>query len=274
MRDRVPDVVRQLADELASVDWLPPEELRRRARRRTRIGIGWGSATLAVLLIVAIGGPGLRRQTTGPQRYGTATAPATLLPDEQAIPGRSLLQPDDIAPGYLVDRTELWPNSAKGWALEWTECPGWAALSITGFRLHIALRRTYLTGPGGESLVQDVRLFLPGRAERMVPEAQRVANGCGTFDGHLPPDYTSVGWHTLAVLRTGFAGDESVLIRHGMRSEDANGMPTGPETVRLYAVVRRGDLVASLDLPGSLEDRAVAITRTAVTRMCAEATGC
>ncbi|MFC4148367.1 hypothetical protein ACFO0M_19110 [Micromonospora mangrovi] len=273
MRDDDLTFVGLVQQELRSVRWAEPAELRARARRRTRRTTL--VAAVAVLLVASAatavaadraGGPVGPVAAGGPT--GTVAAPATPTPTPSGraeIPDSALLEAGDLpvkTAGRLGDSGLGEPVRVDA-RLE--TCARERQIYLKPTVSRYSRSRTVLRSPGGvPALSQDVYrvdppwgLGLFGDIDRMVqacPEWRTTA--ARSLTGRAGSGQLVDRWETAM---TDFAGDQSVLLRHavGEPADLAGDGPAGPAaSVDVTLVIRVGDLVTVLvPGPGMIADR-------------------
>ncbi len=265
--------------------WEPTERVRQRGRqrtRRTRIAAALASV-LAVALIVTgaaalADGPNRRPlpgpatgspsptppPSTVPNRTGgpplpSATAsgapsqsrPPTGSPSatDPAVPLPAMLQPADVPSGYQPHAPETLGDWTFGFSAGSCRSPDHP---LFGLRSRAERIRAY-EGGFDKPLNQRVRRYSSADAGRFMDLVRDRVRTCGS---------TSV---TLAVPASGFAGDESLLVRTDF----------GEGYVALHIFVRQGDLVSEVwrkDLidPAAARD----LGRKVAARLCAGTDAC
>ncbi|WP_159104532.1 hypothetical protein [Plantactinospora sp. BB1] len=285
-----PELADRIAEEVATVRWLAPEEIRTRARRRSRIRSLVG--TVAVLVVVASGSVmAVERYVPRPLPAGgqpllagpSAPVPS---PDPVAIPASALLQPEDVGPGLVVEREEVRLETVVE-VVDATVplgCPGYALRDRYDGLARVVRRHTVQQPPtvpgdphsGAPVVHERVFRLLPGAARQVFADARAVPDLCAEYrtPGAIEVDGRGLAVdaeHRWRVLAEDFAGDESVLLdwRTTVRRQDSAAVVDGPAS-RLVGVVRVGDLVATVDRVDEAPDpkRAEALTRRAAVRLC------
>jgi hypothetical protein len=125
------------------------------------------------------------------------------------------------------------PGPAEPWAWEMPYCPGYRAedYQAPAHRLAVEVREQ----PG---VVELVETYHSGWGPRAVAEIRVVLRECGSYEyGERGDPRAFLEQHL--VLRTGFAGDESLLV------ETVRLRPPDTET-RYAVVVRRDDVVSTV----------------------------
>jgi hypothetical protein len=194
------------------------------------------------------------------------------------LPAEMLLQSEDVGTGVVVENeyTLVAGEEATTWFMNLDGCPSYAGLHVTAWQRYTFLRgRNLVVGPVGEpgdTVFASVARYPLASARQFVTDVNRVAAACpvvvspgGEASTPQKPMHTR---HTWSVIGQGFAGDQSVLVRHKVYDVvDATGATTLYDT-SIIAVVRVGDVVAVLerylDDPAALKSLAI----KAATRIC------
>ncbi|MFC8618217.1 hypothetical protein ACFT9M_17635 [Micromonospora purpureochromogenes] len=270
------------------LSWAPTDQVRRRGRqriRRTRIAAGLASVVAVAVVaggVAALAGgrdaaplpvtpgtgsptptstpstdPGPTRSPSAPSRPDdaspsrppqTSSRPTTSAADP-AIPTAAMLQNGDGPSGYRVAGGDI----DGDWNLAFSAA-GCARADHPLFRLDArAERGRRLSGGPDRMVLQRVERLSPRDADRYLGLVRDRVDSCGG---------ESV---TLTVVASGFAGEESVLVRARYTS--------GGEALHLF--VRQGDLVSELWQKG-LTDPAASreLGRDAARRLCAGIDSC
>ncbi|GIJ77352.1 hypothetical protein SAMN05443287_105235 [Micromonospora phaseoli] len=279
-------VMELLQRDLQGVRWLEAAEIRAVARRRSRMGMALVFLAVLSTSVVAV--------AAMPAREGVAPAGRSTVsptPREEIAP-EALLHPEDMPTNVGAPTTDTGVGEPIELDPAWTRCleekrikplwetsryvrsqsltqdpPAWVADGTDArWSKSISLhQKVYRISPELE------RTFFAGIERRITPCLAWESVEVGQIEMKEWADFWAVQrWEVTA---EGFAGDESVLIRHTTgetRRDDANGevvaRPMEPETI---AVVRVGDLVTVFRLSnwgGDVELRHLATV--AAKRMC------
>ncbi|MEU4378975.1 hypothetical protein [Micromonospora echinofusca] len=303
MRDE-PRFVEQLHRDLRDVRWPEPAEIRARARRRSRRT----ALTAAVAVLVVVSGSavavgewaGRMDAPPAPVAAATAASPTTAGPAE--IPQDALLAPADLPlrTGVQLGEAGLMEPVRVDPVLE--SCGRERGVPSAAPTSRYSRSQTLLWAPvspvtRGPALTQDVYRVHPGQGRLVFGLVGLLLNACAewqltksTLFGGSPVATTQT--HRWETSISGFAGDESVMLRHvsmPSRLRVSGKVAAADEAVEVTMVVRVGDLVTVVALsPGTLEDTAAGtrpgglssadlqtLGRTAARRMCASANpGC
>ncbi|MEU2661718.1 hypothetical protein [Micromonospora sp. NPDC007220] len=292
MRDET-TFVEQLHRDLREVRWPEPAEIRARARRRSRRTAVL--AAVAVLVVsasaVTVGGwAGREEAPPAPLSAATFASPATAVRAE--IPQEALLAPVDVPlkTGVSLGAAGLREPVRVDPVLE--SCGRDRGVPSDPPTSRYSRSRTLLRVSADPTtrhpalLTQDVYRVDPGQGRLVFGLVGILLGACAEWQ-------STVRTHRWETPVSGFAGDESVMLRHvSLRSQDpAAGKVAAPDaSVEVTMVVRVGDLVSVVVTgPGALEDRVdgarpgdglsyadlETLGRTAARRMCASAVpGC
>jgi hypothetical protein len=196
-----------------------------------------------VALAMTGAGAGVALAVTAPSEPVPPAATPTVEsgPPDMIGPGR-LLTAEDLGPGQW--RTDDWDGPEwedtrpPGWPPE--DCLGTAARSVQRVDLGDV---AWSTGPVTEQVQSDwvyqvVELFEPGDGQAVFAAVREAAVRCEPGGATTHPGYS--------ILDSGFAGDESLLLRQETYSYE--GEELAPEPGLDYvALVRVGDAVATVD---------------------------
>ncbi|MEV6813546.1 hypothetical protein [Micromonospora sp. NPDC051296] len=289
MRDEDLRLVEAVHRELRDVRWLEAADVRAVARRRSRFrAAGAAVGVLVVLSASAVAVTALPAE--GPLM---GTAPASAPKARVEIPLDALLQPEDMSTRVDAPFTQAGFGEPIKIEPVWTQCleergisPAWETSRYSRSQL---LRRippveddSVLGWDRSTQLIQDVYRISPELERTFFAGIERRIKPCLDWGNVQPRLIAPDEWADLfqrqrwEVVGRGFAGDESVLIRHSIletRRGDASGeVLGGPTAVFTTAVVRLGDLVTVFNTAGWGNDselRQLAVV--AAKRMCVAA---
>ncbi|MEU4639013.1 hypothetical protein [Micromonospora sp. NPDC023814] len=300
MRDETRFVDR-LHRDLRDVRWPEPAEIRARARRRSRrAALTAAVAVLAVMSGSAYAAAG-RPVSPPPLVAAIPVSPANAAPAE--IPQEALLTPRDVPlkTGVQLGETGMVEPVRVDRVLE--SC-GRARGVPTGLPTSRYSRsQTLLWAPTDATtqhpmLTQDVYRVDPDQGRLVFGLVGLLLNACAEWrlagsafvEGR---SVTTVDTHRWDTPVSGFAGDESVMVRHvslAPRGQFGGKVVAAAPSVEVTMVVRVGDLVTVVATgPGAVADTVdgvrpgrglshaelEALGRTAARRMCAAANpGC
>jgi hypothetical protein len=254
MRDDLTFVERVHRD-LRDVRWPEPEEIRSRARRRSR-----RAAALAAAAVLAVTSGSVYVATGRPQQSVPPPAAATPEPGTAEIPQGALLTASDFAAptGVQLGDSGLGETVRLDPLLK--RCGGERGLPPVDPASRYSRSLTFLS-PGESSrtpvraaLSQDVYRVDPVVGAQLFGQIKMLLNACGKWQAVAPsmvagrpaPAESEHHWE-LAV--SGFAGDESAIVRHGTlppRTSLGGGTSGVTGSIEVTIVVRVGDLVTVL----------------------------
>ncbi|MEU5786524.1 hypothetical protein ABZ754_02190 [Micromonospora purpureochromogenes] len=259
------DFVDRLHRDLGGVRWAEPAEIRARARRRSRRTAALAAtAVLAVLSgsgYVAVGRSGTPAPPAPPVAAVSAST-ATAGPAE--IPQEALLSARDVRLKTDVQLSEAGLGEAVRVDPVLEACGRERGVSSAATSRY-SRSQTLLRPVGGVAaplLTQDVyrvdaaqgRLVFGAVASLLDVCAEWEIRGSGQRGGRTVPTVTPHRWERSA---GGFAGDESVLLRHVSLPPASVADGTAlklPPKVEATMVVRVGDLVTVISTgPGTLK---------------------
>ncbi|MFG2099115.1 hypothetical protein ACIBXA_23480 [Micromonospora echinaurantiaca] len=302
MREDV-TVVDQLNRALREVQWPEPAEIRARARRRSRRTAA-GAATAVLVLVTGFGYVAADRSTPPAPLVaatpGPPASPATAGLTE--IPQEALLDPRDVPlkTGTRLGAAGLREPVRVDPMLE--SCGRQRGVASTAPTSRYSRSQTLLppaTGPTGQHpvLTQDVYRVEPDQSPAVFGLVKLLLHACAEWEftgsavlnGRVVSTVNPHRWETPV---SGFAGDESVMVRHvplAPRSRTGGKPVAATPPVEVTMVVRVGDLVTVVATgPDTIKDTVddarpgglsytdlEALGRTAARRMCVAANpGC
>ncbi|MEU5904365.1 hypothetical protein ABZ780_08315 [Micromonospora sp. NPDC047467] len=283
MRDD-PTFVERVHRDLSDVRWPEPQEIRARARRRSRRT----AALAAVAVLAAVTGPAYALTERA------ATPPETAVPKPVGtmatadIPQESLLTPSEVpvVTGVQLGDAGLGELVRLDPVLQ--RCGDDRGLPEVRAYSRYSRSQTLLSptrdggGPVRAELSQDVYRLDPGASGQLFAQLRSLLSACREwrYSGSIVVDGETTSAeiaHAWEMAASDFAGDDSILVRHVPYAP--LGPPAGIKLrptgrVDMTLVVRVGDLVTVL-VPGSdltLSDAEFeALGRAAAQRMCAAA---
>ncbi|MGW4155558.1 hypothetical protein ACWEDF_20610 [Micromonospora chersina] len=277
MRDDDLTFVELVQRDLRDVRWAEPSELRARGRRRSRRAAAAVTA-LAVLLVASattvvagghVGGP-TDTVVTGAGAGSPTSTPVTFPPFGRGIPEGVLLEPRDLTlkTGARLGDVGLGEPVQVDGQLESCARQRGIYLQPTVSRYS---RSWVLLRPVAEVsdrvppvLSQDVYRVDPPWGLGLFGDIDRMVQVCPTWrtsslltlTGRTVSAETEHRWEPAV---TGFAGDQSVMLRHvtGQARDRSGGKAVGPAaSIDVTLVIRVGDLVTVIvPGPGTIEDR-------------------
>ncbi|MFC3504341.1 hypothetical protein ACFOOK_25700 [Micromonospora krabiensis] len=273
--------------DLHDVRWPGPEELRARARRRSRRRIVAATAVLAIAgsTAVALGTPG--GSLTPAQPAASAAPDAT--PTQHEITTDALLQPSDLPSPVEAQLSQAGMGEPVRVDAMLDQCrtnlglpEGWQVSRLSRSQTLLRARPAGTEPRNADVLVmQDVyRLGTQDEATLALLTLQHLVDPCDEWRSRGPYDWkgqtgTAEVVHRWQVRLLDSGGNGGLLLSHTMsRARDVNTGATFGDVPRPTdtAVVQVGDLVSVLSLgrdgtEAQLQQFAVA----AVARMCANA---
>ena len=255
------------------------DQVRRRGKQRThRKALAVGSSVFAVTSAATGLGMGwavLRPDGDGPPAgsTSTATAPATASPTPTHAVGGIRLQPSDLGPGEWrpVGAEQLQNKDRWFWGFWADVCPTYRSDRFPSLPHRVSVETVAFRDGGGtgaepsgdvNSVFQIVERYAEGWGDASLADVRAVIGLCGAAappPGEAPQRYTIVG--------TGFAGDESLLVKGESWSFGAGGTPEPDPNSNYIAVVRVGDLVTTVRAYPGDPDRVRTLAERAATRL-------
>ncbi|MEV4630670.1 hypothetical protein AB0J90_30840 [Micromonospora sp. NPDC049523] len=272
------DLMDHVRDDLTVVRWPAGDELRRRVGRRRQRVI---AAAAALVTAMTVGAASLGR----PDREApspTATSPTV---DARPVEIRrsALLRPEDVGAGPDTQADGESAFQPIRFDVMLDLCFGQRAPELLALRSLYSHRQTLLLGTESD---RPARPFLLGQAAYRLtaPEAaaflrdlRSAMESCDGFtqtgeiersDGKVK----TTGRYSWPIAASGFAGDESILVRHDALIRNAATGEVIGESSELSAYLRIGDLVTVLSpRAGTSADDLRQIAITAAERLCPSA---
>ncbi|GLH98212.1 hypothetical protein [Phytohabitans aurantiacus] len=249
MSDNLSTLFEQMHGAQPPAPFASPDQLRRRARQRSR-----RQALAAACTVLAVAGAGacwaaLRPSAAPPPRPGASVSPPAAVPT--AVPQSALLRVPDFS-FTQVEAGELDDQGPDGpdWPISTivSGCPDYRESNYqTPAQRRAARAATYL-GPDGWNAWQIVELYPDASAN--ILDISRVLITCRGFS---VPDGADI---KLSVTDRGFAGDNSLLISQ-----------LSGNRITYIVVVRVGYFVSTLSLSGDDENQARTLAKTMATRL-------
>ncbi|MDW3845932.1 hypothetical protein NMK34_04865 [Micromonospora sp. BRA006-A] len=290
MRDDDLAFIDVMQRDLRNVRWAEPAELRARARRRSRRTVAAAAVTVLALTsgtaFVAAG------RAAPPAPAPVAASPSVTPWSATDVPAEALLQPSDLRPAgttpwndagldeeIRLDQLLEVCRQDQGLRTEWVKSR--YSRSVTLLR-----QRPGSSDPSDRQPValQDVYRLAAQDGERLFDGLPALLAPCRTWRSAGPVEVKGKRIqaevvHSWQAVDSGFAGDESVLVRHtvGKGRRLDTGASLGPGSPpREQAVVRVGDLVTVLRTGAGGDEVALRdLARVAAERMCVAANpGC
>ncbi|SCL30658.1 hypothetical protein GA0070624_4119 [Micromonospora rhizosphaerae] len=260
----------------------PAEQVRWRGRQRThRKALLAGAGVLTITTAAAGLGAGLalpRPDGVAPPTDSTPTTTRPTSPPATASPapsrtssppptrkaGSVLLQPDDLGPGtWRPFEAEQMQNRDRWyWGLWDGNCPAYKSSLFPSLPHRHAVETVAYQAVGGSlrSVSQVVERYDNGWGGRNLNDVRAVIDRCGNLD----PTPETLAMPNFAIVDTGFAGDDSLLVRVDL-VQLGQGPSSDPQPY--IAVVRVGDLVTTVRAYPPDADRVRGIAQRAAARL-------
>lgn len=256
MSDQLDALFERLREQPPPAPFAPAVAVRRRGRQRAnRQAVSVGVAVLAVTglgagsVVTLTGGPGsdpappaATSSRTAPEPAPTTTGPE---PARTEVPARWLLTADDLggagwepAGNELLEGEWYW-DGAQAW------CPQFRIEDYPSVRQRRHLRTGSWTRAGDavpERVDQIVELFEPGAAAANLADVRAYVRLCS----RRPAEGDETAPTYYQVEETGFAGEESLLLRVEQYAFDENDDLGLADEAHRVAVVRVGDAVTTI----------------------------
>ncbi|SCG41842.1 hypothetical protein [Micromonospora halophytica] len=255
--------VDRLHRDLGTVRWAEPAQIRAVARRRSRRTALL--AATAVLAVVSGAGYAAAGRPVTPVPPIAATPASTVVPAE--IPPEVLLAPSDVPlrTGVRLGESGLGETVRVDPLLE--SCGRHRGVPSTGPKSRSSRSRTMMRpavgSPTTPVLTQDVYRLEPRHGRLLFGTVSLLLNACAEwqFTDSVPlagGTTPTVRIHRWEAPVSGFAGDESVMLRHTSLPPHARAAGTAVDTAprsEVTMVVRVGDLVTVIATgPDVVED--------------------
>jgi hypothetical protein len=264
MSDQFDSLLAGLRGQLPPAPFATPDAVRRRGRQRAhRQAVSAGVAVLAVTglgaggLVTVTGGPGPEPPASPAPPAVTSTGPAVPTPTGTRVPDRWLLAAADLS-GSGWQRTgnellegEWYWDGAEPW------CPQYRIEDYPSVRQRLDLRTVSWARPGEampERVDQIVARFPPGVGAANVADVRRYVATCS----RRPAEGDQVAPIWYDTVATGFAGDESLLLRVEPYHFDQEGRIEPVGEFHHVAVVRVGDNVTTVSYQAAGDVRELA----------------
>jgi hypothetical protein len=251
MSDRFDNLFDSLRGQQPPAAFAATDAIRRRGRQRARRQAAL--ASVAVLAVAGVSAGAVATAVGGPSPHlpvgGPASEAPTPSPPVAGTPMPPAPAPTEAPDGWLLAAADLGPGQWQTgeWQPEWFEgpdrwrwegaCPGYRSEDYPSLReRYDQTEVTWTDGPFDPADIprwfhQIVDVFASGQAAvRHMDDIRTVIALCDSSTG---------SWPTYVVVDSGFAGDESMLVRERVE-------PEGEPVVAYTAVVRVGVAVATV----------------------------
>lgn len=253
MSDQLNELMRGLRNQRPPSAFASGQAVRQRGRKRSQrkaLVAGFAAATVVGGVGVSVAGlPAGQRYDPGPTLSSPTTAGTTT---RGSLTADMLLHPSDLgSEDWRPMETELFSGVLWWWAGLCEE----AAVNPPALASRVEMRYvSYGPAERTEAVSEVVELYRAGWAERSISDVRSVLPQC------------SVDGNQYAIVDTGFAGDEALLVE--MKQRYYIGESLAPEPFVTYAAaVRVGDIVLTI-IPGVRNaDYTRGLSRKAVERV-------
>ncbi|GIF78209.1 hypothetical protein [Asanoa siamensis] len=245
------DLMDEVRSDLTAVRLPRGADVRRRVRRRRQRTF----AAVVLVTVVAAGAVGLARPDPEPQPVPAVSPTA----GPSVIPRSALLRPEDVGagPDTQTDGEDAFQPLRFEVMLE--SCLRERAPALLALRSRHSHRQTLLLGTARDRPAQPVVL---GQAAYRLADAPQAAavlrdlRAATTYcEGFTRTGEREVSGRTVAaqgrygwpIVASGFAGDDSILVRHDAITRNADTGEVIGESSVLSAYVQVGDLVTVLE---------------------------
>lgn len=273
------ELMDDVRDDLAAVRWPASDELRRRVRRRRQRVI---VTAVAVVTAVTASVASLARPPHPDLPQPPANTPSVDASPVQ-IPQSALLRPEDVGagPDAQPDGVGALQPIRFNFPLEF--CFQQRAPALLALRPPYSHGQTLLLGTEGDRpanpfvLGQATYRLTTPQATTFLHDLRAALKSCENFTqtGQYERPNGKIdarGHHTWSIVASGFAGDESILVRHDAVTRNAKTDEVIGQSSGFSAYLRVGDLITVLSpRSGTSADDLRRIATTAAQRLCATA---
>ncbi|WP_326555534.1 hypothetical protein [Micromonospora sp. NBC_01813] len=274
----------QLAEDLTTVVWPSPEQIRSRARRRTIRQITTPAVAVVVLFVLiwsVTAGAGRpdgqppvdpAGPVASPPSASTPVSPAASPPEPlpstdlsalaaNLIPDTALPTAAELGPGYTARPDLIWIDDAAEyrWPFDLSaQCPTYPAASVARYDDALFIRaRQFESGLSEWTHVVAFR-FPAASAARAPDDVAAVVSACGTYRVHggeaSSPQRPADVIHTWS-LSTQAGHDDRWLVRHEAVAVDrSTDEQIGDPSIGYSGVMRLDDLVIVVDAGSGISD--------------------
>ncbi|MEU4217092.1 hypothetical protein [Actinoplanes sp. NPDC026623] len=278
------DLMSSVTTDLAAVRWSTAEELRRRvrSRRRRTVAVAAGAVAAVAVGVAAFAAPGQRPPTVPLTPTAPTMQPSIAAPVE--IPRSVLLTARDVKAG--PDNQDDGVDALQPvWIPEFMACAAQRDGTLPTQTPRYSRGITHLLGtqenrPDRPFVVaQQVYRFAAPDADGFLRDLRSAVTSCdgltmtGDVEAKSGKTIRVRATHRWSITAEGFAGDDSLVVRHDVAAHHAaTGEPVGEGTVEQVAYVRVGDLVTRVaPRSGTTLDETRRIATVAAGRLCAAA---
>jgi hypothetical protein len=210
-------------------------------------------------------------QTAGSPATSVApTGPTTTQPTTPAtIPPTAMLTAAELGAGTRAEPIDDLGPDGPDWPWELTDCATYRPADYPSQDRRGPGRALSFARDGSAVATQFVERYPASGAENL-DDVRRVLAACARYRVTGPPLYDERSGRDdrLDVIDTGLAGDESLLVRRTRAWLEGDPLaPVGSPTVSYLVVVRRGDLVTTIDVNRDDEQFARQIASRAATHL-------
>jgi hypothetical protein len=262
--DNVRSGLAALADDVTGTD-LHDRVLassRRLRLRRAIVGCGAAAATVAATAVVVLAIPLAPDAapppllSPGPSPTGPASPDPTGSPTSSpTIPTEAILPAANLGPEHQAGDSDAQSHSSLSFLIAFCGQP----IDVEP----VAGRHRYFESGGSVVAVQEVYRYRPGGAEQAFTQLRDALPQCARVNHFGTEEVTS----DLTLVRSGFAGDGSVLVEDAFSGQDSTA-------TRYHAGIWQGDLYAQIELDGVDQARALEIATTIAGLLCAADPSC
>ncbi|MBB5869521.1 hypothetical protein F4553_002900 [Allocatelliglobosispora scoriae] len=297
------EYVQFMESDKADVSWADAVDVRARGDRRRR-NVAIATPAAAVLALAFAGGIVIAvnrddHQQAGTRQLAHSTPTPSPSPSPKPSPSRTPAHVVTSADVAWIPTEALPPTAEMGrdlvvfdvkeaqpqpdtqdWIFAAEGCTAYTALNVRPasylFKLSQKVRRA---GPGVAGTgALEIRRYASADATQVLGGVRQVVEACPTYETRDPvlstPERVMVSRRSYVVLSTGFAGDESLLMKGTVQPVTPAGEPLGDAVVSVLAVIRVDDLVTIVDLGLNDEARTMELAKKAAVRLCAATPVC
>jgi hypothetical protein len=270
------DLMDDVRSDLTVVRWPDSHELRRRVRRRRQRTI---VAAVALVTAVTASAASLARpphRASPPPPAATSTVDASPV----QIPQSALLRPEDVGAGPDTQNDGEGASKPIDFTFPLYFCFEKRAPELLAVRPRYSHGQTLLLGTESDRpdrpyvLGQATYRLTASQATTFLPDLRAALKSCQDFTQtgeYERPEGTveARGHHNWSIVASGFAGDDSILVRHDAVARNAKTNQVIGESNALLVYLRVGELITVLDpRAGTSADDLLRIATTAAQRLC------